>query len=489
MARPVSYTAKAAGGVIDAAHVNQLQTDVGLIDAALATAEASNVNVRAHGAVAYAPGTAYASMTDSAAAINAAVAAAKAAGTVAVAHGRFRIDSTVTIDCDADFSAATFVCSNTALVPAVRIGTTSAVVASQPFRITVHAPHLIQAAKTGLGWVGTSVGLEVCNIYRSRVFLGRIQHFTTGLLVSAYGTGETDYNDFFEGHCDNNKINVHIAPLTGVATNEGSFYGLSCSHNSEEGANVSGTRHILLTSIVGSQPNNWLFVRASLESPNVVAYTIESIGGFGNTWLQCRWEYTTGSPRVWWNQLNAVEHSQANRIIGGYDAEQIIYTNSVNSYGNDTDTEIFATKHGITQPAWRLGNRNTSDGPLLEAVDANTDPLTAGTGDWLYKLTAAHSLFKAKASAIEALKITHGSGTVSWGGQAAAVDASLEWGGTDRLTMGAGDYFRTGAVAALPTASSLYRGYTIRVEGGTGVADGLHLCEKNIAGAYVWRAL
>ncbi|HEV3050773.1 MAG TPA: hypothetical protein VGX50_10705, partial [Longimicrobium sp.] len=50
-------------------------------------------------------------------------------------------------------------------------------------------------------------------------------------------------------------------------------------------------------------------------------------------------------------------------------------------------------------------------------------------------------------------------------------------------------YLRPGAVAALPTASAQYRGRIIRVEGASGVADALYICEKNVANAYAWRAI
>lgn len=44
-------------------------------------------------------------------------------------------------------------------------------------------------------------------------------------------------------------------------------------------------------------------------------------------------------------------------------------------------------------------------------------------------------------------------------------------------------------VSTLPTASAGLRGVVIRVEGATGVADGLYLCQKDAANAYVWVAL
>lgn len=44
-------------------------------------------------------------------------------------------------------------------------------------------------------------------------------------------------------------------------------------------------------------------------------------------------------------------------------------------------------------------------------------------------------------------------------------------------------------VSALPTASVIYRGLLLRVEGGAGVSDNLYCCIKNAGDAYTWRQL
>lgn len=41
-------------------------------------------------------------------------------------------------------------------------------------------------------------------------------------------------------------------------------------------------------------------------------------------------------------------------------------------------------------------------------------------------------------------------------------------------------------VTSLPTASATYRGVALRVQGGTGVADAVYICEKGTSGAYSW---
>ncbi|MFL5539865.1 MAG: glycosyl hydrolase family 28-related protein [Longimicrobiaceae bacterium] len=70
-------------------------------------------------------------------------------------------------------------------------------------------------------------------------------------------------------------------------------------------------------------------------------------------------------------------------------------------------------------------------------------------------------------------------GTITRGGNFVAATDGVE---TDT-------YLRPGAVGALPAAAAQHRGKLVRVEGGAGVADTLHICEKNAAGAYVWRQI
>jgi len=92
MARPVSYTTKAAGGLIDAAHINLLQTDVALIDTALAVVEGAVHNVKApvYGAVGN-------GVADDTAAINAAsLAASVAGGIVYFPPGTYLVSPTTT---------------------------------------------------------------------------------------------------------------------------------------------------------------------------------------------------------------------------------------------------------------------------------------------------------------------------------------------------------------------------------------------------------
>lgn len=369
----------------------------------------------------YPDGTPYASMLPSTG-INAAIAKAKAMGITPVARETYRVDSLVTIDCNHDFKGATFVCNDNSLAPVVRVGSTSASV----FWLTCHLPDVTQAAKTGTGWTGTSVAYELCNLNRCEVHLGRARNFVTPLLLRGTGSRGCAYNSIHKGHCDNGKTNVRLHPDTGSDwVNENEFYGLSCSHDSAEGTNVSGTRHILIEGVGASQPNNNVWYRASLESPGVVEYQVESIAGIFNWWINCRWEHTGGNPKVYWNEVDATRFSRDNRILGGYNASQIVETYSTNSKRCRIDGETSNRVYGAstTVPAIRFGNATSDAGPQIEGVDLSVDPGKAASTDWRWRNTANAVAVKAKADTVARKSTATATGNDTYSDGTNAADA------------------------------------------------------------------
>jgi hypothetical protein len=288
-------------------------------------------NVEWSGATAYPDGTSYASMTDSTTAILAGIAKAKALGIPAVASGTFRAQSTVTIDSNADFGNATFVCNDSALAPLVRIGTATS--GTKINRIQVVAPSVINEAQvSGSGWTGASVGYELANLNACGIILPYAKGFTIGELVTAYGTGNA-YNVIRTLHLQNNKQNIVVRPAdTSAWTNENTFLGGRLGHDSAEGSSVSGARHILQETIAsGHIVNNNRFVNLSVEG-DTPEYHVESIGAAFTTYEYLRWEATT--PKVWFNQTSGGTGSTDNLIFYGYNAHQIAITESAASVRN-----------------------------------------------------------------------------------------------------------------------------------------------------------
>jgi len=392
------------------------------------------------GARSYAIGTAYASMTDSAAAIRTAIAEAATLGVPVVGTGRFRVDSTVTLASDADFTGAEFVCSDTAISPVVRIG--SAVNGTVVNRIRVVAPKVIQAAKTTTGWTGASVGIEIANLYASHIAIPLVRYFTTGLLLTSYVEG-TVYNKIDLGHLENNKVNLKLLPAdTGAWVNENIIISGRCQHESAEGTGVSGTRHVLVTYPTGGNPaNNNRFIAVSLEG-NVNEYNVECIGQH-NIWDWCRWESTT--PKVYFNQVSATEFANSNMIRGGYDSYKIVFTESTNSKGKYNSVQHRNGWHLVgnsSSGVMVLENATSGASPSLLIMPPGSGPSADKTTDWLGSLAGTIWQTKQVADTQPRWKMAATTGKQEWGpGGSTAPDTGLERLGPSLLGTSSGDKF------------------------------------------------
>lgn len=285
------------------------------------------------GVTAYPAGTDYAAMTDSALGINDAAAAAFLAGERLILAGTFRIDSTVTIMCNADLSLATFICNDTTIT-AVRAGSrgNGAVI----YTIDVKLPKITNAAQVvGSGWTGTSVGVEIANLNTCRVTVPYVRGFTTGVKATSYGAG-CSYSRIDVDYLNNNKVNFWATPGTSGYVTELNVYGGRYGHISDEGVNVPGVRQVLLSHPAGGvRPDNIRFWGASFEG-DVPEYHVEC-DGLANLWDWCRWE--ASPPKVLWTEIDANDYACDNRIRGGIHSDDIVVTTSANARRNYVDDE------------------------------------------------------------------------------------------------------------------------------------------------------
>jgi hypothetical protein len=438
------------------------------------------------GAVAYADGTAYAAMTDSSAAIASAITTAASLGVPVRGAGTYRVDATVTFADNCDFTGATFVCSNTALAPVVRAGSTSTTI----HRKTLRLPRVVQAAKTAAGWAGASVGVELVNLNTCTIDVPYIDGFKTGLLLTTTGARGVAYCTVNLGQINQCQKNLHIRPGDASGwVNQNTFVGGRLSHNSTlEGTNVSGVRQIFLERNNSSLPNNNVFLGTSLEG-EAPEYHLHVKAGVGNLFFGCRWE--AAAPRVFWDEDDATYYATLNHIYGGYDSGKLVYTKSTNSRYNNTETPNVDYKDGVSTSAivrWKNGNSNGT--PALVIFGATGDAQTSSvTTDYAVRL--APNFMEAKLATDGGvnprMRLDWINRRIDFGlGGSSAPDTLIERGGANLLTMGSGDAFRTGAIAALPTPSVTYRGYQYRIEGGTGVADGFYVCLKKADDTYKW---
>lgn len=119
--------------------------------------------------------------------------------------------------------------------------------------------------------------------------------------------------------------------------------------------------------------------------------------------------------------------------------------------------------------------------PNLKAVSAGSSDGSAG---WLQQLSGPGQ------DAVTVLEPGGGNYTAPWGEWAVHKWAASGGGRVAGINSN-GDLdlkgsAKVGTVTSLPTPSATHRGRMLRVEGGTGVADALYVCQKDAAGTYSW---
>lgn len=282
-------------------------------------------------------------------------------GIRAFGRGTYKVSSTVTIACDTDFGGATFNYDGSSI--AVQIGKDAAPLQ----RKTIIAPKIIYTPKVAIGWAAGRVGLRISSSYACIITVPHIKNFETGLMTYGQNSQGVSYNTITVGGLDNNKVNLN---LTGDATgwsNQNTFIGGRFSHDSGEGAIVSGTRHIMFTDIPASRPNGNTFVGCSIESPNVVQYAIDIDAGVYNVFLNVRLENTGPDPRIRFGAK-----AQQNGFYGGFGLSHTAITKVSGSVGNNLFTTDRIEFAGPNDATMRLENRASSSIPSLGVYNAGT---------------------------------------------------------------------------------------------------------------------
>jgi hypothetical protein len=317
--------------------------------------------------------------------LQAAADAAFAAGVTLYAQGTYKITSTVTIKGDADMRAATF--NYTGSGVAVTVGLSG----SATFRRVVNLPKIINPSKTTTGWAQTNVtgttGVLVQNCYNVDLTVPYVQSFETGLQIYGTTSNGTSYCNVTLGHLDNNKRNLYLtADATGWA-NQNNFYGGRLSHESAEGTNVTGTRHVLIDT-TASKVNNNNFYGTSLESPNTVAYHLDC-GGNDNYFWGCRWENTGTGARVNW-QANSI----GNVIAHGFSSHTIAETKgsaTANHLLNRARSRMVGDGAALDLAVLALENTASSTKAAVRVMEAGAESAgTAQTTGWAVELSAQH---------------------------------------------------------------------------------------------------
>lgn len=325
------------------------------------------------------PGVAADGVTDDTAIIQIALDAAAALNVILKARGTFAISSTITINSNIDFSEATFNYTG-ATGTAIRVGN------STPYLIRqrdISLPRVINTTKTTTGWgtVTGSVGIEFINLYSCRLDVPYIKNFETGLKLTAASSNGTSYNDIYLGHLDNNKVNMLLAPAATGWVNQNNTWSGRCSHDSSEGVQVAGTRHVTIalgTNIVNG--NSWW--GTSLETPDVLEYHVDCRGQY-NFFERCRWENTGGAAH---RRIFSGSAAKGNRISYGYNSGQITQVTADTAIPFDVDSENrnIWSAGTITEPALTVENSTSVNAPVLRhlppgVLEGGLDPATKWT--------------------------------------------------------------------------------------------------------------
>jgi len=306
--------------------------------------------------------------------------------------GEYLVSDTITINCECDLGLMTLVADGETVSPVILTGLTTGTSDDALAQHTRVMPTVINSAKTTTGWVDfdTSVGIDIANCYECRITIPEVYGFGIGVDVGGYTVG-CSYNEFHLGRLVNNKINLRVGQkgVNGWA-NENNYYGGRFAFTSDEGTEISGTRHIQLRrvdSAVNNAPNNNVFLKPSIEGDGP-EYHIDLEGSF-NTFINPRCE-VTGGARIRLYSLTA-NASSSNIFIGGYKTENPVFTRAGEAspynkwIGGRSNDALEYTSGGISIVN---ASGSTVAYPHIQGFPAGQYMLekTAASTEWIYRL-------------------------------------------------------------------------------------------------------
>lgn len=330
--------------------------------------------------------------------------AAAAAGTRFVAAGTITTDQTLVIISDADLGGLTYNYNGSGV--AVQIGNDASGSGSVIREKEITTPRVINVSKVGTGWTGSTTGIKVINTLSCRITVKQVRGFVTGLHLLGQGTGLV-HTTFDLRHLQNNKRNLWLDVDSSGWCNQNLFLGGQLSHESAEGSNVSGVRHILFTDGPTYPINNNTFVNTSVEY-ETPEYHVD-LSGLNNMFMNCRWE-SVGGARVRY-QAGAI----GNTIFYGNSARNIVFTTVSGAIRNHVYTDQSAsTPRSGADVHEHTSSSATPFEYALEAggVSGGSTPSTA----YAISRSAQRTNMKRGTDAAERLALDHQNGRVYFGG-------------------------------------------------------------------------
>lgn len=411
------------------------QTD-GRTVASLAAYMANNAvfNVKDFGAVGD-------GVADDAAAIQAAAdIAAGAAGLLVFPAGTYLVNSGVSFRCCV-WGPGAIVRTTAASIIAITVGS----VTESTRKLWAVLPQIEQAMKT---WGGSDTGVRIVNVYESEIHVTAVQNFSVGLLVDARNGQLCSYNNIHIGTLYNNKVNEKFDADATSVPNENNLYGGRHHHDSSEGVDVAGARHILIeATTLTINSNRWYGPSLEGDTPE---YHLDCAGAT-NAFFFARWEAAT--PKVRWNGAAA----GANVVFYGVNVQSIVFTLVGSPVRNHVYTrDSFSLQgSGGANGVMRLQNTSSSAYPVLITQAAGTDPYSP-TIETEYGVLISHNTLqcKATADAFPRLELTAPTGKIKLGnGTVAPVEAWTAYGADGIHSPALKIAFRGSAAVAKPSVT------------------------------------
>ena len=341
-----------------------------------------------------------------------------------MAYGTFYTTETIVITSDCDLSQADILTTASLAIDVRNVVDTASI--KRLISNNIMLPRTVKyTPKTSTGWDTNTVGIKLTNLYSCKVWFGRTTGFETNNHIYSDGTGNV-HNEYFMGWCENGKVNLLLSANDTGWTNENNFYGGRFSHESAEGTNVAGTRHIKIaaTELV---INNNVFYKPSVEA-GIAEYHVEC-GGSINSFLYARWEASPAKVLYVCNDASKVASNQGqkNLISGGYNTDAIVISKSgtKSSFGNrliGQSRELNSISGTVGGHRYR--NKSSSSEAVLTVFGADTDIDVADLSSYAVSLSSMQLQGKRATDAFPQINIDFangkfllGNGTVapSWG--------------------------------------------------------------------------
>lgn len=365
---------------------------------------------------------------------------AAANGKVLWSTGTMNTSSTLVLKCGFDLSSMSTWTYTGTTGTAFTVGDST--ISNQWLRGKFPRQVIASAKGSSLGWamVAGTVGIDFVNCLGCDFDMPRrVASFETGMQTrGATGSG-CQQTTFRMGHLDNNKVNVRFKGDPTGWSNQNTFLGGRCSHNSGEGSQVAGTRHLLFEANSANPCNGHVFVGTSLESPDVVEFHAEFANTLYVLLVDPRWENTGGTSHT---RTKSTGASKFNMVIGGAYSENIDQSqNDGTAQPVDVITPGRSALHGGSNnvPTLTLENIFSNSMPVLTTMAsgagaAKTDPTTG----YCTKLTSNLWSGKRSTDTYDRLQIDFQNGRVYLGDAVGANPVGYLSGSASALLVGGG---------------------------------------------------